>query len=80
MDIEDLRTKIDLIDDEIINLLDERFKVTDEIGKIKKNKNILIQDNKREEEILKKIQKKSKIEELSTIYKTIISCSKKRQK
>ncbi len=81
MSIEELRKEIDLLDDEIIKSLDERFKKTDQIGVLKQSTNKTILDNKREEEIIKKIKEKTKNKEvISLIYKYIMDQSKKRQK
>ncbi len=81
MSIEELRKEIDLLDDEIIKILDERFKKTDQIGVLKKSSNKTILDNKREEEIINKIKEKTKNKEvISLIYKYIMDQSKKRQK
>ncbi len=81
MNIEKLREDIDLIDDKIIDLLDERFEKTDKIGEIKASLDINVLDSKREEEIIKKIKKNSSNDkDILNIYKEIINCSKKRQK
>ncbi len=81
MNIEKLREEIDLIDDKIISLLDKRFEKTDAIGKIKASLDMDVLDNKREEEIVKKIKEiSSNNNDILEIYKEIINCSKKRQK
>ncbi len=50
----ELRTEIDGIDRQIIELLEERAKLTREIGKIKRELNLPVKDEKREEEVLKR--------------------------
>ncbi len=50
----ELRTEIDGIDRQIIELLEERVKLTREIGKIKRELNLSVKDEKREEEVLKR--------------------------
>jgi len=64
-----LRKKIDRIDDKIINFLEKRFILTDEIKKYK-NKTY---DPKREEYILSKISSN----EIKNIYLSIFKNSKK---
>lgn len=50
----ELRGRIDEIDKQIIELLEERIKVAKEIGKIKKELNLPIKDEEREREVLKR--------------------------
>ena len=52
--LHELRTEIDGIDRQIIELLEERAKLTREIGKIKRELNLPVKDEKREEEVLKR--------------------------
>ncbi|WP_461863127.1 chorismate mutase [Thermococcus sp.] len=52
--LHELRTEIDGIDRQIIGLLEERAKLTREIGKIKRELNLPVKDEKREEEVLKR--------------------------
>ncbi len=49
-----LRNEIDKIDEKILELLDRRMAIASEIGRIKRNLGIPIEDIKREEEILNK--------------------------
>ena len=71
--INDLREKIDKIDDQIIPLLEERLKIAKQIKKFKKKGKIF--DPKREDQILSKI----KSHYIQDIYKTIFKNSKKVQ-
>jgi len=50
-----LRAKIDITDSKILELLGNRMKVADEIGAIKKAKNVSVLQNKRWAEILEKM-------------------------
>lgn len=50
-----LRREIDHIDDQIVGLLTKRFTVVESVGKTKKKLELPVQDNKREEDILKRI-------------------------
>ena len=71
--IDDLREKIDQIDDQVIPLLEERLKLAKEIKKFKKKGKIF--DPKRESQILSKI----KSHYIQDIYKTIFKNSKEVQ-
>lgn len=81
MSIEDLRKKIDSVDSEITELLNERAKIVKEIGKEKEKQNKEVYDPAREHLIFEKIKKKNKgplsNELLTTIYREIIACSRK---
>ena len=58
--LDDLRKKIDLIDAKIISSLAERFQITNEVGKYKKEHNLAAQDNAREAAQFAKIEQLSK--------------------
>jgi len=58
-EIENLRQKIDSIEDNLISLLNERAKYVLEIGRIKKTQGLPIADSKREEIILKRVAEKN---------------------
>ncbi len=53
-----LRKKINQIDDEIIELLIQRFHVTQQVGEHKKKYNLSIKDERREREILDSLVKR----------------------
>ncbi len=57
--LQDLRQKIDRIDDQILLLLKERIGFMEEIGTIKKQNSLSIRDDKREKEKLKIIEQKA---------------------
>lgn len=80
MNIKDLRNNIDEIDEKIISLLESRFTTSENIGKIKKEQELPVLDNKREDEIFKKIKDKNFEREITNIYKCILEESKKVQK
>jgi chorismate mutase len=75
-EIEVLRQKLDLIEDNLISLLNERAKYVLEIGKIKHEKGLPIEDLKREEIILNRITQKNQgpvsDEFIKDIFKKII--------
>jgi len=50
-----LRTQIDVIDNSLIDTLGKRMKIADEIGKLKKQKNVAVLQSKRWNEILGKM-------------------------
>jgi len=58
-EIEALRQKLDLIEDKLILLLNERAKYVFEIGKIKHEKGLPIEDPKRQEIILNRVVQKN---------------------
>jgi len=58
-EIEALRQKLDLIEDKLISLLNERAKYVLEIGKIKHEKGLPIEDLKRENLILNRVVEKN---------------------
>ncbi|WP_343089399.1 chorismate mutase, partial [Methanocalculus natronophilus] len=74
--IQKLRQKIDEVDDQIIALLTKRFKLTDEVGDVKKKIKGTITHPNREAFIYDKI----KDESIKNIYKTLLKESKARQK
>jgi chorismate mutase len=81
--ITSLRKNIDKLDKNIIELISERFKITNNIGKLKKDNNIKVFDNNRENELYIKIKKYNNNilseDDIVIIYKTIISLSKNKQ-
>ncbi|MCK9182500.1 MAG: chorismate mutase [Fibrobacteraceae bacterium] len=60
MDIENWRTRIDELEDMIIELLNKRASYASEIGKIKKQKGLPVLDASREKKILDRVAKKAK--------------------
>ncbi len=59
MKIEDLRNKIDSIDDQLVNLLKERLSVAADIAQYKKENNLPVLDRSRERELLNKVSQKA---------------------
>jgi chorismate mutase / prephenate dehydratase len=57
-DLEKLRIKIDEIDDEIVDLLGERFQVVGEVRRVKKKTGIETYHPTREKDILGRIEKR----------------------
>ncbi|MBE7092470.1 MAG: chorismate mutase [Clostridiales bacterium] len=59
MKIEDLRNKIDAIDDELVSLLKERLSVASEIAKYKMENGLNVLDKTRERELINKVTEKA---------------------
>ncbi|TKX32570.1 chorismate mutase [Campylobacter aviculae] len=59
LDLKELRDKIDIVDDKILELLNERMAYVKIIGEIKKNHNKEIYYPKREKEILDRLKNKN---------------------
>ena len=78
-----IREEIDAIDSEIIALLESRLNLSLQIGKVKKNLDKNMNDDSREEEILKKIEELSLLypkEDLKSIVVEIMKTSLNAQK
>ncbi|MBN1693447.1 MAG: prephenate dehydratase [Dehalococcoidales bacterium] len=84
MKLDDLRKKIDAIDARIVELIAERQIISREIGKGKNKTSRLIEDRERELRVLKHVRalardKKISAGDVESIYRQIISASKKIQ-
>jgi len=78
--IELYRSKLDLLDEIIMNALSSRFEITDQIGMLKKEFGVAVFEKKREEEILKRVDLYEKsAANIFEVYKTIMIQSKIRQ-
>ena len=78
--IEDLRLLINELDNNIMSMLDKRFDLSLEIGKIKAHAKTNVLDTKRENIILNKTSKYSHSPEIGVIYKIIMEESKSLQR
>ncbi len=76
--IEELRLKIDEIDQQIIELLEQRYRVVTKIGELKKQDKLTIDDLKREQIIMDKITKQTTSfeQEIMKVYQEIIKNAK----
>lgn len=83
-ELDNYRQQIDDIDEELIRLLDRRMRLSNEIGIIKKKHNLVITNEKREEEIKQKIlsYRASELvkENILSIYVAIFRTSKDLQR
>ena len=57
--IKELRLKIDEVDERILELFKKRMEVAGEIGVIKKENGISVQDRKRERELMDNLEQKA---------------------
>ena len=80
MKLNELRNRIDTIDGKIVKLLVERFEIVEQIMSLKSE----IEDNAREEEVLKKISDLTNMVDnqvfFMKLYKNIFAESKRIQK
>ncbi len=70
--LEHLRHEIDEIDDELINILSQRMKISEAIGEYKKENNIAILQTNRWSEILERSVAKGKAQNLSEDFMNVI--------
>ncbi len=63
-----LRTKIDLIDQNLIELLGKRMQVSEEIGLLKKERNVMVLQHRRWKEVLDKMLKEGQNHNLSNEF------------
>jgi chorismate mutase/prephenate dehydratase len=77
------RREMDLIDQKLSTLLNQRLRMARKIGKIKKEMGKKIYDPKRENEVLEKLERRNKgplkEEDLEKIFKTIMRVCRKSQ-
>ncbi len=76
-DLNTLRKQVDLLDDQIMKLLDERFNLNKIIGIVKKDAHISVNDPTRETFILNKASSFKHNDKIKHVYLTIIEESKK---
>jgi len=82
MDLQDLRQKIDEIDDELIRLFEQRMDIAAEIAQHKKANNLPIYDPARERQKLHDLSAKVKIERqayIDALYILIFELSRSEQ-
>lgn len=81
MNLEQIRLRIDKIDDEILGLILKRIEYSKLVAKIKLKENASICDEKREIEILKRLQNLSNdnFRYISSIFSEILNSSKRIQ-
>jgi chorismate mutase len=70
------RSKIDEIDNMIMQLLDDRFQLSTEIGDIKRQQSTPVLDSNREQVVLNKTSKYSHSPQIGSVYMCIMEQSK----
>lgn len=78
MELKELREKVDLVDQKIAELFNERQELSKEIAKIKKEQGLATQDLAREEEVMKKAEERCGIYGRE-LFQTLMNLSKKEQ-
>lgn len=81
-DINELRNKINQIDSKILKLFEERLELMPKIANYKRNNNLPVYDEKREEEHLTELLKNTKEEDrifIQNLFITIMEISKEKQ-
>lgn len=77
------RVQIDAIDQKLVQLLEARLKVVEEVAVIKQENKLPIFDEAREESLLAnlalKVEDSSNIESIEEIFKCLLKVSKERQ-
>jgi chorismate mutase/prephenate dehydratase len=84
MSLENLRRKIDEADTRIVELIAERIRLAQKIGKEKQEKGQQIEDRERERQVLENVrriarEKSLNLEDVENIYRHIVTVSKRRQ-
>ena len=84
MSLDNLRKKIDEVDARIVELVGERIRIAEEIGKSKKEENKLVEDREREYKVLENVKSIARSEnvnqgDIENIYKQIMAASKRIQ-
>lgn len=78
--IEKLRHRIDQLDEEILRLLNERMRVVEEVGAVKKNRGLSVTDAARERDVLSRLGKANTgplpDSSVKNIYREIFSAAK----
>ena len=80
----ELRKQIDDLDEEIIRLLKKRMRISKEVGKLKEELDIPVEDKNRENEIIDRLTKQTgknlSEEQLIRIFTAVFKSSKQVQK
>lgn len=80
-ELENLRLKINEIDNNIINLLSQRMKISYKVGDYKRVNNMKVYDQSREKELIDRLIKYSNMDEefIKDLWDTIMKYSKQVQ-
>ena len=82
MPIEELREKIDRIDERILGLLEERVDIVKKIGAVKRKKGLPIDDIDREREVVGRLTGRTKLNKhfVRRIYENVIEYCKENER
>lgn len=83
MELSDIRTEIDQIDDELVSLIVRRLKVADEVADAKRLSGKAVRDPAREREVFAKVSKAAGLDfenEVRLFYEALLSVSRARQR
>lgn len=82
--LSEARAKIDTIDQQIVELIEERLEIVQEVAKIKATHDLSIYDGAREAELLKKVRsyctEEDNAESIASVFLTIMAASKEQQR
>ena len=73
LDLSEIRDRIDKIDSSLVELLEERMKIVEDVARYKKENNMKIFDSKREEEVIQKNTDRVKNNELKKYIEKILN-------
>ena len=80
----ELRHQIDMLDEDIIQLLKKRMRISKEVGKLKEELDIPVEDKNRENEIIDRLTKQTgrnlSEEQLIRIFTAVFKYSKQNQR
>lgn len=77
--MENYRKQIDQIDNQLMELLNERYKLTKKIGEYKRDNNLPVSNSEREEAILNKANDYLYREDIKKVYQVIFNTNKRYQ-
>jgi len=80
--LEELRTRIDKTDDELVRIFSERLKIAEEVANIKKTENLPIVDTARERDVISRLTKEKDdvmAGNIKILYTTIFDLSRSHQ-
>ena len=75
MPVEQLREKIDGVDDRIVELVEKRVELAKKIGQVKRKKGLPLHDPEREEELLGRLTGKTRLSKdfIRKLYREIVT-------
>ena len=81
--LNELRARLDALNDDLADLLERRFELTDEIGALKRDNAALVRDRARELAILERVTARladaDKAEDVASVFEAVFAASRRRQ-